>query len=276
MVTVHPEADLGPVPFAGDLGLVNGSGSGWSFLHLFQHTFVNADGVLRYSLPNGLYYGTGAFLPQYLTPLFLPAALLGLVAAAVAYRRSLLLLLSWPAVLLLFDAGLAEQNPRFILTALPPIAILAGLGLGVVGEWLRPAQRRVAAVLLAAGLLAVALIGLREVGQLNTARNGDLQVATWTAARVPARATTLAFGITLTLQHATDLHVLDLSVLSEQDLERLIRHRAPLYLLVQLAAMNGQVAARAPGINYRFLLNSPGLIRLGALHGYTLSRVRSP
>src|SRR5205807_771932 len=96
--------------------------------HLFQRSFVNADGVERYALPNAVFYAGGAFLPQYLTVLALPAALLGLAAAAVRYRRALLLLLSWPAILILFDAGLAEQNPRFILAYLPPVAILAGLG----------------------------------------------------------------------------------------------------------------------------------------------------
>ncbi|HEX6507246.1 MAG TPA: hypothetical protein VF221_06400, partial [Chloroflexota bacterium] len=139
--TVRPEADLGPLPFAGDLDLVNGAGSGWSLLHLFQHAFVNADGVERYPWPNGLFYAAGPFQLQYLTPLFVPAVLLGILTAAMRYRRSLVLLLAWPAVLLLFDAGLAEQNPRFILAALPPIAILAGLGLATVWERLQPNLR---------------------------------------------------------------------------------------------------------------------------------------
>jgi hypothetical protein len=193
----------------------------------------------------------------------------------MAYRRSLLLLLSWPASLLLFDAGLAEQNPRFILAALPPIAILAGLGLAVVWDRLSPRGRSLAAAALSGGLLFVAVIGLRELGTLNKERNGDLQVAAWTAVRVPAGATTLSFGITLTLQHATNLQVLDLSVLSERDLKRLIAHRRPLYLLVQMSAMNGQFAARPPGINYRFLRNNFDLTPVGVVHGYTLARVGS-
>jgi hypothetical protein len=275
MVTVQPQANLGPIPFAGDLGIVNGSGSAWSLLHLVQHSFVTADGIQRYSLPNLLFYASGPFLPQYLTPLFWPAAVLGLVAAAVSYRRSLLLLLSWPAILLAFDAGLAEQNPRFVLAALPPVAILAGLGSAVLWERLRPGERLLAATLLAAGLIAVAVIGLRGVADLNAQRNGDLQVAAWTAARVPVRATTLSFGITLTLQHATDLHVLDLSVLSARDLKRLAGRQRPLYLLVQVGVMDGQFAERPPGINYRYLRDTSGLIRLGVLKGYTLARVRS-
>lgn len=272
MLTVRPDPTLSPVPFAGDLGLVNG-GSGWSILHLFQHDFMTPDGVLRYPWPNALFYASGPFLPQYVTPLFLPLVVLGLAAAAAAYRRALLLLATWPAFLLVFDAGLAEQNPRFILVALPPITILAGLGTAVLCERLLPRGRLVAGALLAAGLLLVATTGLNEVGALNRARNADLRVAGWTAARVPARAAVLSFGITLTLQHATALRVLDLSVLSKADLARLAATEHPLYLLVQEGAMNGQFAARPPGINYRSLRKTPGLIRLGTLHGYTLSRL---
>ena len=221
------------------------------------------------------YYAGGAFLPQYLTPLFAPAAVLGLIVAFIRYRRALLLLLSWPVFLLSFDAGLALQNPRYILAALPPIALFAGLGLAVVWDHLPVRWRPLGAALLGAGLVAVATSGLSGVGTLNRERNSDLQVAAWTAAREPAGATTLSFGITLTLQHATHLQVLDLSVLSERDLRRLVARRGPVYLLVQTGVMNGQFAAQSTGSNYRSLQTNPGLIRLGALHGYTLMRVKA-
>ena len=274
--TVRPEADLGSLPFVGDLTLVNGSGSGWSFFHLFQPSFVTADGVQRYSSPNAVYYATAAFLPQFLTWFFLPAFVVGLIGAARAYRRALLLLLSWPLVLLLFDAGLAEQNPRFVLAALPPIAILAGLGVSILWQRLRPRWRPVVAVLMAAGIFLIASNAVRELAALNRERNSDLQVATWAAARVPNGATTLSFGITLTLEHATDLHPLDLSVLSERGLQRMLAHGRPLYVLVPVRALNGQFAARTPGINYRYLREKSNLVRVGDLHGYALSRVESP
>ena len=273
--TVRPEADLGRLPFAGDLALLNGSGSGWSLLHLFQNSFVSADGVQRYPWSNALFYATGAFRTEYLTTLFLPATLLGLVVAALSYRRALLLLLSWPALLLLFDAGLDEQNPRFILMALPPIATLAGLGLAALWHRLPPRWYPAGAGLVAAGLLVVALNGLSGVATVNSYRNGDLQVASWTAAHAPARATVLSFGITLTLQHATHLRVLELSVMSVYDLKRLIAHRRPFYVLVPITAMNGQFAQRSPGIDYRFLRSGPGAVQVGALHGYSLLRLES-
>jgi hypothetical protein len=272
---VRPEADLGPLPFAGDLTHLNGADSTWSWLHLFQHRFITADGVRQVQVSNAVFYSTGAFLPEYLTPLFLPVVAIGMIAAVKRYPRSLFLLLSWPAILLFFDAGLAQQNPRYILAALPPIAILAGVGMAVVWEWLGSRVRPPAAVLACAGLLAVAASGLAGVATLNRERNADLQVATWTTARVPAGATTLSFGITLTLQHATALHVMDLSVLSEHDLQRLMSKRKAVYVLAQVPVMTGQFAALPTGLNYRFLQTEPGLTPIGVFHGYTLARVRT-
>jgi hypothetical protein len=271
---VRPEPDLGPLPFAGDLTHLNGTDSMWSWLHLFQHRFVTADGVRQVQVSNAVFYSGGAFLPEYLTPLFLPVVAIGIVTTVKRYPRALLLLLSWPAVLLCFDAGLAQQNPRYILAALPPIALLAGVGMAVVWEWLGSWMRAPAAVLSCAGLFAVAASGLAGVGTLNRERNDDLQVATWTVARVPARATTLSFGITLTLQHATALHVLDLSVLSQHDLQQLILKKKAVYVLAQIPVMTGQFAALPTGLNYRFLRTGPGLIPIGVFHGYTLAQVR--
>ncbi len=271
--TVRPDPSVSVLPFAGDLVHVNGAGIGWSLTHLFQHRFVNGDGVQQYPWPNGWYYAGGAFLSQYLTPIFLPATVVGVIVAATSYPRSLLLLLSWPAFLLTFDAGLAQQNPRYILAALPPIALLAGLGSAVVWEHLPAPWRALGTVLMGAALVTVAAIGLRGVSTLNAERNSDLQVATWAAAREPVGATTLTFGLTLTLQHSTHLRVVDLSVLSQRALQRLVVRQGPLYLLVQERAMTGQFAAQPPGINYRRLKANPGLTLLGGLHGYTLARV---
>lgn len=273
--TVRPDPSVSALPFAGDLVHVNGAGIGWSLAHLFEHRFVNGDGVQQYPWPNGLYYAGGAFLPQYLTPIFLPVTVVGTIVAVLSYRRSLLLLLSWPVLLLSFDAGLAQQNPRYILAALPPVALLAGLGSAVVWDHLPAPWRPVGIVLMSTALVVVAAIGLRGVNTLTVERNSDLQVAAWTAAQEPVGATTLAFGLTLTLQHYTHLRVLDLSVLSERELQRLVARQGPLYVLVQERAMSGQFAAQPPGINYRRLKATPGLIHLGGLHGYTLARVNT-
>ena len=271
--TVPPAPDLGPLPFAGDLGLVQGNG--WALPHLSQRAFLTADGAQHYALPNLLYYATAAFRPKYLSPIFAPPALFGAVIVATRYHRALSLLVAWPAALLLFDAGLPEQNLRFVLAALPPVAILAGLGIAAAWDWVAPRWRPVLAGYLAIGLLVVVAVGLQDVDKVIAAHNADLQVARWTAETVPPGATTLSFGITLTLEHATHLRPQDLFELSVPELERLAANRRPLYLLVQVDQMEGQWALRAPGVDYRFLRRRFGLVRLGTLQGYTLFRVKS-
>ena len=272
--TVRPAANLGAIPFAGDFAHLDG-GAGWSLAHLFQHRFSNEDGVQAYPSPNALYYAGGAFLPQYFTALLVPVFIAGVITAATAYRR-LLLLLVWPVLLLFFEAALDQQNPRYILAALPPIAIFIGLGAAIVWERLALLWHPLGLVLVGAGLVSVAAVGMGGIRTLSRERAADSQVASWTRASEPAGATTLSFGITLTLQHDTGLSVLDLSVLTRTFLQRLVAHRRPVYLLVRVRSMNHQFAARAPGINYRFLRDTSGLKRLGELHGYTLARVNSP
>jgi hypothetical protein len=277
ILTVAPHPSLSSLPFAGDLTLAHGAGAGggWSPAHLIERSFLTPDGSQHYALPNLLYYASAPFRPQNLTPLFAPAALLGVVIIASRYRRALPLVIVWPAVLLLFDAGLAEQNLRFVLMVLPPVAILAGLGVAVAWDSLVLRQRPLLVAAVLAGLLIVAGLGMRDVGRLVDAHNADLQVARWAAARVPLRATTLSFGITLTVQHETRIRPLDLYALSRPRLAQLVSEGRQLYLLVQVDQMAGQWALRSPGADYRFLRDGPGLVRLGALRGYTLFRVRT-
>jgi hypothetical protein len=277
MWTVAPHPSLSSLPFAGDLTLAHGTGGGGglSLAHLVQRSFLTPDGSQRYALPNLLYYASAPFRSQDLTPLFAPAAILGAVLVVSRFRRALPLLVIWPVVLLLFDAGLAEQNLRFVLMALPPVAILAGLGLAASWDWLAPRRRPMLFVAVLAGMLIVAGLGAREVGRLVDSHNADVKVARWAAARIPSQATTLTFGITLTVQHETRMRPLDLYALSSHRLATMISERRPLYLLVQVSQMTGQWALRSPGANYRYLRDGPGLTRLGALNGYTLFRVRN-
>jgi hypothetical protein len=277
ILTVEPHPSLSSLPFAGDITLVRGAraGGGWSLAHLFQRDFLNPDGSQRYSLPNLVYYASAPFRPQDLSPFFAPPALLGALLAVARYRRSVPLLLIWPATLLLFDAGLAEQNLRFVLPALPPVAILAGLGIAATRDWVSPRRRSVLAEAVLLGLVAVAAWGLRDVGKLVDEHNAELDVARWTALKMPPNATLLTFGITLTVDQATRLRPLDLFAVSRPRLAWLVAHVRPLYLLVQVDQMNGQWRLRSPGTDYRYLRDGPGLTEIGPIRGYTLFRVHS-
>jgi hypothetical protein len=271
--TVPAAPHLGVRPFAGNFGLLGGGG--WSPIHLAQSSFLNADGSQHYSLPNALFYASAAFRPIYLTPLFALPALAGAWLVAAKYRRAAPWLLGWPFVVLLLDAGLAEQNIRFVLAALPPIAVLAALG--VAAAWDRIPRNWIptAAVTLAASLVVVATAGLRDVHGLVVASRGDLAVASWAASQVPPRTTLVSFEITQTLAHSTRLRPLDLFYLSIGDLRRVVRER-PTYLLVRVASMTGQWYRKTPGIDFRYLQHALGMSRLGERGGYSLFKLARP
>jgi hypothetical protein len=273
--TVKPAPGLGRWPFLGDLSLVDGSGSGWSLAHLFHRSFVNADGSQHHPLPNGLYYTVAPFLPKNLTPLALPAVLLGAWAALTRYRRSALLLLGWPAAILLLDAGLAEQNIRFVVPALPPLALLGGLGLVVAGQRLAGRYKSAGLAALAALILIVAGAGLYDMRKVVTASATDRQTAHWAAAHITPGAMTVAFEITATLAHSTAVQPVDLSEVSATQVRR-SAWRHPVFLLVRVPDLLGQWANRAPGEIYWALSLDPGLTIIGRDYGYTLFRVRGP
>jgi 4-amino-4-deoxy-L-arabinose transferase-like glycosyltransferase len=266
MVTVKPGLDLGPVPFGGDLSLVNGGG--WSAAHVFQRVFVNADGIQRYTLSNGAFYASTPFRSGFLTPLFIPLVLLGAWIAAANYGRAALVLIAWPAVLLTLDAGLPEQSARFVLAVLPPLAILAGLGSMTLIDWLAGIWKSIAVLVVCAGILAVAVTGTKTVDTLAVANASDLAVANWAGRLMPAQAQAIAFGITLTLTHTSHLRTVDLSVLTSGQLRAITRR--PTYVLVQPWAMTGEWAHLVPGANFRYLQHNIGLVKVGSLHGYTL------
>jgi len=284
VLTVPRDPALGGLPFAGNFSLQPGQ---WSLEHLLQRDFHNSDGALHYALANLLYYLSAPFRLRYLSPLLAPFTLVGLGWAAVRYRRALPILVAWPAAVLLFDAGLSWQNPRFVLEALPPLAILTGLGVVALWEgvpsgsishtWERKSRipsRYMLVLLLPLAFLAVMLGGLRDTEKLVAARNADLQVTRWAAATIPPNAMTLSFDISSTLSHETRLRPHDLYLLSPSALARLVSVHRPIYLLVNVREMERQWASMNPGADYRLLRDGPGLIPLGKREEYALFRLR--
>jgi 4-amino-4-deoxy-L-arabinose transferase-like glycosyltransferase len=271
--TMRPPPGLGPYPFLGDLGLVGGGG--WSPLHLVARQFLSADGLQRYSMPNLLFYASGPFRLAYLTPVFFPAVIAGLWVSLWRYRRVVPLLLVWPAALLLFDAGLPEQNERFILAALPPLALLAGLGVAALREPIGSFWRLISTACIAAGLVLVTVFGMRGMTTLAQERNADLRVTSWTAARVPAGSHVFSFEISLTLRYATRLWVTDIYLLPPARFRHALASTRPTFLLVRPADMGAQWANRNPGRNYALLRAEHRLIADGSIAGYTLYRVRT-
>ncbi|MBI3941987.1 MAG: phospholipid carrier-dependent glycosyltransferase, partial [Chloroflexi bacterium] len=205
---------------------------GWSPLNAVRREFTTPDGYAAYPLPVLLFYAKAAISPRFLFPLFTPFLLLGM--GIVLWRRwwpVILLLGLWDAVIFIFLIGIPYQNFRFTLPLLPPIAILAALGLNQVWSradiwfqdhawgWSVRYVRPLLMVYLLCGLLGGVWYSGRVVDDFIARKDADLAAVRWVEGQVraeysqhgatgaQAKPKVLAFGLTLMLQHYSALNV---------------------------------------------------------------------
>ena len=265
--------------FAGDFGVYGG----WSPLRAFHREFTTADGTLSYALPTGLYYAVAPARWAFLTPLLAPLIVPG--AWAVIRRASaapVLLLLGWAGAVYAFHAGAAYQNFRFTLAYLPPLAILAAIGLHEVARWLGAVSTRRAyavaglAAVFAVGLAAMAADGVHSTRNLIAQKNDGLAIVRWTEARVPEDARLITFNLTSTFRRYSRLQTSELYEQEPTRLTVLVASRPAVFLLVDVSSVEGQWRRRSPGRAFRWLERNPGLTPIGAHGGFTLFRVATP
>lgn len=260
-----------PASFAGNLQVYS-----WSPLNALRRDFFTADGHLQYALPNGVYYAALAAHPAYLGPLVAPWIAVGTwLGWRTSERRSLLLVLGWAGLVYAFHAGAPWQNIRFLLACLPPLAILAAVGL--LEAWRRLDRRLAGAVLVCAvlGVLASSVGGARLVRGFIDRKNQDLALVRWLEADVPAGSQVLSFGPTLTIQHYTTLRDVDLFDLAPADLPDLVA-AGPTYVLLDVANVEDQWQGRPPETAFRALREGAGLELVDERDGLSLFRVVGP
>lgn len=275
-----------PAPLLQHQWLVN-----WSLWNGLHREFTTPDGYALYPLPVIIFYAKAALSPRFLFPLFTPFLLLGM--GIVLWRRwwpVTILLGLWGAVNFIFLIGLPYQNFRFTLPLLPPIAILAALGLNQVwswaytqsqvhaGRWPVRYMRPLLLLYLLCGLLGGVWYSGRVVADFIAHKDADLAAVRWVEGQVQVKSVpdqgaprVLAFGLTLMLGHYTGLEVEELYDLSPPELS--VDGRTT-YLLLDQANVESQWQGRSPELNYRWLQHGPGLTILGTLDNYTLWRVK--
>jgi hypothetical protein len=123
------------------------------------------------------------------------------------------------------------------------------------------------------GLGASLLWAMRDVRQFTSWKNSQLAAAQWTAAQLPPGATLLAFGLTLTLQHYSDVETIEIFELAQSDLIALVSGGRPLYLLLDVANVESQWPDLSPGAVYHWLGDEVGLVEIGRYPPFTLFEV---
>ncbi|HKZ82461.1 MAG TPA: hypothetical protein VJ793_02255 [Anaerolineae bacterium] len=258
---------LGGDSHTGDLQVV-----GWNPANAFRREVVNTDGTWRYALPIGLFYLQPLVVPSYVFPLLVPLWLVGLAALGRSDAPPRALLIGWPLVVYVFLAGIAWQNPRFALALFPPLAVWVGVGFDRVWES-RPAWRKGLV-----GLAAIALVGTlawsgRVVGNFVHAKDADLARVERVSSRLPGGSRVITFGVSLSLDHYTDLEVIDLYSESPESLSDRLSDCVSAFVYVDVENLERQWRGLSPEVNFRWLREEAGLEEVDRFQGYTLYSV---
>jgi hypothetical protein len=148
----------------------------------------------------------------------------------------------------------------------PPAFVLRRLSTGLARRtWERGISFVVVACLLVMGGWAT-----YSAGRFLSAQNQSKAIARQVAGLLPADATVLAFGLTLTLQHYTDLNVVEFYSLEQETLDTATATGAPVYLLLDLENVAYQWQDRPPAIHYDWLRTHRTLTPVADFPPYSL------
>lgn len=270
-------------------GLVHSWLLNWRPGNALGRQFEHIDGHYSYALPVGLYYLQPLTHPNFMVPVLGLAALWGIrylwrERRSTRAQGSLILLGGWLGVVYLFLAGIPYENFRFGLTLYLPAVLLAGVGVEAlrsepprfVLRWLKGPPggspliwQRGVLVVFGICLLSMALWAGHSANQVIAAHNQSKTIAREVANILPEDATLLAFGLTLTLQHYTELNVVELYNLNEETLDAATAS-APVYLLLDLENVARQWQDRPPAVNYEWLSTHRALTPVADYPPYSL------
>jgi hypothetical protein len=251
----------------------------WDLINAFRRDFVNPDGFNTYALPNAVYYGTLPARTFYFAPVlaaFIPLGLVEIVRRRTLYR--FVLVLGWVIAVYLLLVGGPQQNVRFGLSYMPPLAVLVGIGAAAGWRWLdRWSMRSPAfALIISIGLTWAGVSGAQWTQDFIQQQQESLAIVRWAETHIPPDAQVIAFGLTHTMQHYTSLETHEIYNLTPVDLATIVERDQPTYLLLDLGNVETQWREQSPATHYRWLQDIAGLTRIGQSGAFTLFQVGVP
>jgi 4-amino-4-deoxy-L-arabinose transferase-like glycosyltransferase len=253
----------------------------WNPANAFQREMINADGYFHYEYATGHFYARPTFHPAYIFPLFVPFWIIGLWGARREKLPLLAVLVGWPLIVYLFLAGIPWQNWRFSLTFFPPLLILVGLGVDWLWKQLPERWRPLLQGYCALALLGSVLWTIRDAGNFTAWANQNRLVALDVSRQLPPNAMLLAFGLTATMQHYTDVDTTELFYLTEDDLREITDKNSAastdsgrtVYLLLEPDIIRTQWAGKSPAQNLDWLQAYNELTSITQYGSYMLYQV---
>jgi hypothetical protein len=279
------------ITFGGNFRYPFGS---WNPTNAFRRDFVNVDGFHRYALPNALYYGSLPARAFYFAPVlaaFIVTGLGGALRQGAAGR--VIPLMGWVIAMYVLLVGGPQQNVRFGLSYMPPLAVL--IGAGAAAFWQRlglprdiprtneheasPLSKHTLAfvIVICTGLAWAGISGVRWTQGFIVRQHESLATVRWVEGHVLPDAQVIAFGLTLTMQHYTEVETHEIFSLTPEELATIIGdHDRPTYLLLDVGQVETQWREQSPAIHYRWLRDGVGLTRIEQRGAFTLFRVNAP
>ena len=245
----------------------------WRISNAFANELTNHDGRFQYEYRTGHFYARPAFHPAYIFPLLTPLWLLGIWAIRRHSTALIILLIGWLLLIYLFLAGVPWQNWRFPLSFFPPLLVLVGLGVDWVWQWLNQQQQRLFIGYCIVALLGSGLWAVRDVGRFTAWANGTKETAVAAAPYLSPDATLIAFGMTATMQHYTDVRTVELFSMTENDLEELLTEETAVYLLLDPVNVQTQWLGKSPQQNFRWLQEHAHLKQLADFSPFILYQI---
>lgn len=275
----HAVFDGSAVPFAADFGAYH-----WDPLNAFRTSFDTSDGHLVQAVPSGVFSVGQVVAPYWFGPLGLLALVGGIWVVRRAGTVAGIALVGWPLLVIVFLAGSPYQNTRFFLSAMPPVAILIGLGLwrlaAAVGRLLPP-ERRGVAVVIGGALVVLWLAGAIVVaGRFTDAfivrQVADIGAIRRLEAQVPPGAWLVSMGPTGAFVRDGVPDVVELFDLDPTGAAALIADGKPTYLVIDTNAIASQWAGLGPARTVEAIRASRGLTQIDEAGAWTLYRIGSP
>jgi 4-amino-4-deoxy-L-arabinose transferase-like glycosyltransferase len=257
----------------------------WQLGNFLRTTLSGPDGTATFMHPMaGFYFADPLFQVSagFLSPLYLPALGLGIVALIRARSWGpLLLLAGWWLIPATFFSGGLYQAHRFIIMYLPPLAILIGIGAATaLGSLVTAARtpRRPAGVILV--LVNIALLAslaagsiqswrstYRQAAELASIKAGELNIVeaaqrAVASERIPGqlKPKAVVFGISAALYHYTGWKILDIYNHGQEEIETFLAGDAPRLVVIPETSMATQWAGTPSGERWRWLRSHYNLI----------------
>jgi len=264
------------IPFSADFGAYR-----WDPSNALRNTFETTDGRLTYAQASGLFYALQPIQPYWFGPLGLFAVWGGVWVARRAGVVAATILLGWPAIVVVFLAGSSYQNTRFLLAAMPPLAILVAVGLwrlAVAADARLPARAKrsrpalVAAAVTVWIVVAVALAARFTDGFIER-QSRDLAAIRAIERQVPSKARLISMGPTGVFVYDGVDDVVELFGLTPERALVLLGDGRPGYLVIDPLAIDGQWAGRGPALTVAAMRTTYGLTPVAQEGGWTLFRI---